>query len=88
MESHEIICPYCHKSFPCWGADDERLHGLDAIRKFMNPKMSLSRFHQYHRPRMESILMKYHQWWRKPGRMKYFTYKRLVIAYMMKAKDI
>jgi len=61
---------------------DERLEGMDAIRRYIDPRMSSETFYRYWRKRLEPILMEHPQWG-KHKRGRYFTYKRLVLAVML-----
>ena len=66
---------------------DERIAGLDAIRKVINPHMSRSAFYRRHRKQLDFILFEDVDAWRT-GRPKFFTYRRLIYFYMLKIRKI
>ena len=66
---------------------DERIEGLDAIRKVLSPHMSRTTFYKRHRYRMSYILFEDRDWWRN-GRPKFFTFRRLILDYMVKTNKI
>jgi hypothetical protein len=68
--------------------DFERLEGLVAIRKFMDPWMSRSYFYKYHRKEIDHLLCEHQRWWLRPDKIRYFSFKRLVMAYMIEKKYI
>lgn len=73
--------------------DGERIEGIDAIRRFLSPKMSRSQFYREHREALKPYLIEYKDSWRKTGhgiapRPRYFTFKRLLILYMLRRRTI
>ena len=66
---------------------DERIEGLDAIRKVINPHMSRSTFYKRHRYHMDYILFEDQDHWRT-GRSKFFTFRRLIYHYMLQVRKI
>jgi hypothetical protein len=68
--------------------DPERLEGMDAIREVIDPNMSKSTFYRRHRKDIEYILIERENWWKKPVRCKYFTFRRLLYAYMLNKKVV
>jgi hypothetical protein len=72
----------------CGQYDPERLEGMVAIRKFMDPYMSKSYFYKYHRKEIDYLLLEHQRWWLRPDKIRYFTWKRLLIAHMLEKKYI
>lgn len=73
--------------------DHERLEGLEQIRKFIDPLMSRSTFYRKHRVALMPYLIERDGYWQKDrfaGKPKprYFTFKRLVVYYMLRRKRI
>jgi hypothetical protein len=68
--------------------DPERLEGMVAIRKFMDPYMSKSYFYKYHRKEIDYLLLEHQRWWLRPDKIRFFTWKRLLIAHMLEKKYI
>ena len=66
---------------------DERIEGLDAIRKVINPHMSRSTFYKRHRPHLDYILLEDTDALRK-NRPRFFTWRRLILSYMLKRRKI
>jgi hypothetical protein len=65
--------------------DPERLDGMDAIRMAMDPLMSKSTFYRRHRKEIDYILIERENWWRRrPRAPRYFTFRRLLMAHMLK----
>jgi hypothetical protein len=82
-----ITCPNCKHEF----LDPERLEGFDAIRKCLDPEMSHSYFYKYHRQKIGYILMrrrKIARFARRGPKPRYFTFKRLLLHYMLDEVDI
>ena len=86
-----MICPNCGENFP---DVEERLEGLDEIRRFIDPKMGVTRFSKDHRKPLEPYIMYYTQWFRRTRadrhkkKPKIFSFKRLILAYMIKQKRL
>ena len=88
-----MICPNCGHRFP---ELQERLEGLDEIRLFMDPYMSATRFYNQHRKEIEPYIIAYEGWWRRKPKPKghdpktpfarphFFSFKRLILVYMIK----
>ena len=68
--------------------DYERLEGLDAIRKAIDPNMSRRTFYRKHRTALKKILMEHDRWWLRGDRVRYFTFRRLLYEYMIVKKII
>ena len=84
-----IKCPICRVRIDT--EDTERLEGMEAIRKYIDPEMSETSFYRYHRKHIDHLLMKRRQILRNRRRgrkMEYFTFKRLVIHYMLELEEI
>ena len=58
--------------------ENERLEGLEAIRKAIDPKMTERTFYRKWRWYLEPILIEYDQWWMRKPRVRYFTWRRLL----------
>lgn len=72
--------------------DGERVEGMEALRKFIDPTMSMRSFYRYHREPLRPFLLERRDAWRKIGpgsspKPKFFSYKRLLL-YMLKRKVI
>jgi len=67
--------------------DDERLEGLDAIRKFIDPTMSMRTFYNHHREPLRPWIVERKMWWKK-RLPQFYSYKRLILLYMLKRKII
>jgi hypothetical protein len=79
------------EEFDAW--DCERIEGLNAIRMFLDPHMSARSFYRHHRVPLTPYLIERRGAWRKSGpgsspKPKFFTYKRLLLLYMLKKKKI
>jgi hypothetical protein len=68
-------------------ADDERLEGLDAIRKFIDPSMCKRTFYQRHREALRPYIVERKYWWRKKL-PQFYSFKRLILLYMLRRKII
>lgn len=71
----------------------ERLEGLEAIRRFIDPTMSRTNFYRYHREALRPFLIERRNPWRKTGsgsspKPKFFSYKRLLMLYLLKRRVI
>lgn len=77
-----------------WACENgERLEGLNQVRKFLDPTMSMRTFFRKHRRGIEPYLLQRTDYWRKnrPGgkpRPRYFSYKRLILLYMIRRRII
>jgi hypothetical protein len=69
------------------GGDEERLEGLEAIRKFIDPTMSERTFFRRHREALRPFIVERKMWWKK-RLPQYYSYKRLIMLYMLKRKII
>ena len=58
--------------------ENERLEGLDAIRKAIDPKMSETTFYRRWRWYIAPILIEYERWWERNPQYRYFTWRRLL----------
>jgi hypothetical protein len=67
---------------------EERLEGLDAIRKAIDPKMSRRTFFRNWRRHVDPILMEYERWWLRDPPIRYFTFRRLLYARMLERRKI
>ena len=65
---------------------NERLEGMDQIRLAIDPQMSRATFYRRHRPYLGHILMQYKRWWTRHPPIRYFTFRRLLIAYLLERK--
>jgi hypothetical protein len=81
------MCPNCDKFFDI---DDERVEGMDEIRKIIDPRMSRTVFYRKIRPRINHLLMERSQ--RNPrlrgNKPIYFTFRRFLYAWMIETKII
>lgn len=69
------------------GDENERLEGIGEIRRFLDPELSERTFYRRHRKAMEPyILVREKHWLKKLP--KYYSFKRLVLAYMLRRKII
>lgn len=66
---------------------DERISGLDAIRREINPYMSRTTFYRRHRRGIDFILFEDIDHWRT-GRPRFFTTRRLLYYYMIGRRKI
>ena len=66
--------------------NSDRLEGVTAIRKYIDPHMSSRSFYERWRPLINPILFEYRKPYLRPNR--YFTFKSLVIAVMLKERRI
>jgi hypothetical protein len=85
-QENVIECPRCQYLIPTWPLDDERLEGLDAVRKFLDPTMSRTYFYKHHRHRLDYMLMEYRYWYRRKDNVRFWTWKRLMMAYVIKQR--
>lgn len=72
--------------------DDERVEGLEAIRKVIDPTMTEKTFNRHWRRKVDPILMEHKYWYRerrmgRPGH-KYFTFRRLIYGVMLAERKI
>jgi hypothetical protein len=83
-----IKCPICKARIET--EDTERIEGMVAIRKYIDPEMSATTFYRKHRKGIEHALIKREHRFDGRGGVKrsYFTFKRLLIHYMLKRKTI
>jgi hypothetical protein len=67
--------------------ESERLEGLMEIAKFIDPDMSRRTFYRHHREALRPYLLERRDAWkyRKP---RYFSYKRLILLYMLRRRVI
>jgi hypothetical protein len=63
--------------------DPERLEGFEEIRRYIDPWMSRTTFYRYHRHRLEPYLYIRPRHWAK-HLPRYFTFKRLLMVYMLR----
>jgi hypothetical protein len=86
-----ITCPFCERQIETDLIDKERLEGIGEIRKFIDPMMSERTFYRKHRQGIEHLLIKREKVARfggKPRKPSFFTWKRLVIAYLLEREQI
>jgi hypothetical protein len=67
---------------------DERIDGLDAIRRAIDPKMSPATFTRKWRMRVEPILMEYERFYLRDPPVRYFTFRRLLYGLMLMYRKI
>lgn len=67
--------------------DDERIEGMDNIRKYIDPDMTVATFYRRWRKYIDPILIERQDWYRY-NRPRYFTFRRYLQALMMKHKKI
>ena len=67
---------------------DERLEGLDEIRRAIDPTMSERTFRRKWRRRIDCILMEHENWWLRPDKKRYFTFRRLLYGQMLRHRKI
>ena len=67
--------------------ESERLEGLEEIARFIDPGMSRSTFYREHREALRPYLLERREYWkgRKP---RFFSYKRLILLYMLRRRII
>jgi hypothetical protein len=69
------------------GGEEERLEGIDEIRKFIDPAMSRMTFYRHHREALRPWIVERKFWWKK-RLPQFYSYKRLIMLYMLKRKII
>jgi hypothetical protein len=67
---------------------EERIEGLDAIRKAIDPKMSRRTFFRKWRRHVDPILLEYERWWLRDPPVRFFTFRRLLYARMLEKRKI
>jgi hypothetical protein len=67
--------------------ESERLEGLEEISHFIDPGMSRSTFYREHREALRPYLLERREYWKK-RKSRYFSYKRLVLLYMLRRRLI
>ena len=67
---------------------DERVEGMEEIRNVVDPKMGMTTFYRKWRRYLEPIIMEYSQWWRRPDRIRYFSFCRLILGRMIQRRRI
>lgn len=68
----------------------ERLVGMEQIRRAIDPEMSTRTFYRKWRVRIQPILMEREGWWLRKPRIRYFTFRFLLVGLMLekcKPKD-
>jgi hypothetical protein len=67
--------------------ESERLEGLEEISHFIDPGMSRRTFYRVHREALRPYLLERREYWkgRKP---RFFSYKRLILLYMLRRRII
>ena len=66
--------------------DEELLDGVDAIRRYIDPRMAWETYYRYWKPLLRSVMMERPNF-NKHHRKRYFTYKRLVLAVMLEVLE-
>jgi hypothetical protein len=71
---------------------EDRLCGMDEIRRAIDPDMSVKTFYKYWRRKVDPIVME-RRGWRTMARMgkpsyRYFTFRRLLYAIMLRERKI
>ena len=67
---------------------EERLEGLDAIRRAIDPQMSRRTFYRKWRWRIDCILMEYERYWLRDPPIRYFTFRRLLAVIILRKRKI
>lgn len=67
--------------------ESERLEGLMEIARFIDPGMSRTTFYRYHREALRPYLLERREYW-KQRKPRYFSYKRLILVYMLRRRII
>lgn len=67
---------------------DERVEGMHAIRKVVDPRMGQAKFYRHWRKYLEPVILEYNQWWLRPDRIRYFSFRRLIIGKMIERRKI
>lgn len=65
--------------------DSDRLEGLKAIRRFIDPYMSERTFYRNHREALRPYLVERQRYW-VDNLPRYYSFKPLILSYMMRRK--